>query len=129
AFSQMMQGTGKVVACFFGDGAANEGAFHESLNLAGIWSLPVVFVCENNQYGMSMAVDKATAGGSIVRRADAYGIPGVRVDGNDVVDVFGNTSEAVARARRGEGPILIEAVTYSYRGHSKSDGNLYSTVN
>lgn len=128
AFSQMMQGTGKVVACFFGDGAANEGAFHESLNLAGIWSLPVVFVCENNQYGMSMAVDKATAGGSIVRRADAYGIPGVRVDGNDVVDVFRNTSEAVARARRGEGPILIEAVTYRYRGHSKSDRNLYRTV-
>ena len=76
AFSQMMQGTGKVVACFFGDGAANEGAFHESLNLAGIWSLPVVFVCENNQYGMSMAVDKATAGGSIVRRPTPTASPG-----------------------------------------------------
>ena len=101
AFSQMMQRTGRVVACFFGDGAANEGAFHESLNLAGIWKLPVVFVCENNQYGMSMAVDKATAGSSIHRRADAYGIPGVQVDGNDLVEVFQKTSQAIARARRG----------------------------
>src|SRR5690606_31989138 len=79
-------------------------------------------------YGMSMAVDRATAGGSIGRGADAYGTPGGRVDGNDVVDVFRNTSEAVARARRGEGPTLIEAVTYRYRGHSKSDRNLYRTV-
>lgn len=127
ALRQQMSETGRVVACFFGDGAANEGAFHEALNLAGIWDLPVVFVCENNQYGMSMSVDKATAGGSVVARAGAYGIPGERADGNDVVDVFEKAAAAVERARLGEGPSLLEAVTYRYRGHSKSDRNLYRT--
>jgi acetoin:2,6-dichlorophenolindophenol oxidoreductase subunit alpha len=127
ALSSRMRDTGQVVACFFGDGAANEGSFHEALNLAGVWNLPVVWVCENNQYAMSMAQDRATAGGSIVARADAYGFPGLTADGNDVTDVFEKTGEAVERARQGGGPTLIEAVTYRYRGHSKSDRNLYRT--
>jgi pyruvate dehydrogenase E1 component alpha subunit len=127
ALAQVQRRTGRVVACFFGDGAANEGAFHESLNLAGIWRLPVVFVCENNQYGMSMSVDRSTAGGSVAERAKAYGMPGARADGNDVVDVFEAATEAVVRARAGEGPSLVECVTYRYRGHSKSDRNLYRT--
>jgi pyruvate dehydrogenase E1 component alpha subunit len=127
ARSQVHHGTGRVVACFFGDGAANEGAFHEALNLAAVWKAPVVFVCENNQYGMSMAVDKATAGGSIAGRAAAYGIPGVQVDGNDLIAVHDAVAEAAERARTGGGPTLIEAVTYRHRGHSKSDRNLYRT--
>ncbi len=127
ALSQQARGTGKVVACFFGDGAANEGAFHEALNLAGIWRLPVVFVCENNQYGMSMSVDRSTAGGSVVKRAEAYGIPGRGADGNEILDVFDAASEAVARARSSDGPSLVECLTYRYRGHSKSDRNLYRT--
>lgn len=127
ALTQVMQETGKVVVCFFGDGAANEGSFHEGLNLSGIWDLPVVWVCENNQYGMSMSQDRSTAGGSVVRRADAYGMPGLTADGNDVVDVFEKTLTAVERARAGDGPTLVEAVTYRYRGHSKSDRNLYRT--
>jgi pyruvate dehydrogenase E1 component alpha subunit len=125
ALSQKMQDTGKVVVCFFGDGAANEGAFHEALNLAGIWSLPVVFACENNQYGMSMSQDRSTAGGSVAARGASYGIPGVEVNGNDVVEVFEAAREAIDRARAGHGPTLLEAITYRYRGHSKSDRNLY----
>jgi acetoin:2,6-dichlorophenolindophenol oxidoreductase subunit alpha len=127
ALSQKIQGTGKVVVCFFGDGAANEGSFHEGLNLAGVWDLPVIWLCENNQYGMSMAQSLSTAGGSVARRADAYGLPGLTADGNDVVDVFEKTSGAVDRARNGGGSTLIECVTYRYRGHSKSDRNLYRT--
>jgi acetoin:2,6-dichlorophenolindophenol oxidoreductase subunit alpha len=127
ALTQKLRDTGKVVVCFFGDGAANEGSFHEALNLAGVWGLPVVWLCENNQYGMSMAQDESTAGGSVARRADAYGLPGVRADGNDVVDVFEKTLEAVDRARSGGGATLVECITYRYRGHSKSDRNLYRT--
>ena len=127
ALSQKMQNTGKVVVCFFGDGAANEGSFHEALNLSGVWNLPVIWLCENNQYGMSMSQDRSTAGGSVARRADAYGMPGTTADGNDVVDVFEKTAAAVERARQGGGPTLIEAITYRYRGHSKSDRNLYRT--
>src|SRR5690606_12572651 len=127
ALSQRMQGSDRVVACFFGDGAANEGAFHESLNLASIWDLPVVFVCQNHQYGMSMSVDRSTAGGSVVARPAAYGMQGERVDGDDVSDVQRTTAHAIERARAGEGPTLIEAGTYRDRGHSKSDRNLYRT--
>ncbi len=127
ALSQKMQNSGKVVVCFFGDGAANEGSFHEALNLAGVWDLPVVWVCENNQYGMSMSQDRSTAGGSVARRADAYGLPGITADGNDVIDVYEKTLDAVERARSGGGSTLVEAITYRYRGHSKSDRNLYRT--
>lgn len=127
ALSQQLNDSGKIVVCFFGDGAANEGSFHEALNLSGVWDLPVIWLCENNQYGMSMSQDRSTAGGSVARRAGGYGMPGLTADGNDVVDVFEKVSEAASTARSGQGPTLIEAITYRYRGHSKSDRNLYRT--
>jgi pyruvate dehydrogenase E1 component alpha subunit len=127
ALTQQLQDTGRVVACFFGEGAANEGAFHEAVNLAALWTVPVLFVCENNQYGMSMPQARSTAVGSVAAQAVAYGIPGVDVDGNDVVQVFERTAEAAKRARQGNGPTLLECHTYRYRGHSKSDRNLYRT--
>ncbi|CDX23327.1 Acetoin:2,6-dichlorophenolindophenol oxidoreductase subunit alpha [Mesorhizobium sp. ORS 3324] len=119
--------TGKVVVSFFGDGANNEGAFHEALNMASIWSLPVVFVCENNGYGMSTSIERSTAVRSVADRAAAYGMPGVVVDGNNFSAVAEASQAALARARRGEGPTLIESKTYRYRGHSKSDRNRYRT--
>jgi len=125
--SLKMQKRDQIVLCFFGDGAANNGAFHESLNMAAIWKLPVVFVCENNQYAMSFSVKKAFAIERISDRAAAYGMPGVTVDGNDVLAVYQAVSQAVKRARAGEGPSLIENVTYRWRGHSKSDANRYRT--
>ncbi|MDT7580936.1 MAG: acetoin:2,6-dichlorophenolindophenol oxidoreductase subunit alpha [Pseudonocardiales bacterium] len=127
ALAQKLTGSGKVVISFFGDGAANEGAFHEAVNLAAVWDLPVVFVCENNHYGMSMAADEAFAIENIATRARGYGIPGVTVDGNDVQDVFDAVETAVGRARAGRGPTLVENVTYRWKGHSKSDKNLYRT--
>jgi acetoin:2,6-dichlorophenolindophenol oxidoreductase subunit alpha len=125
--SLQMQRTDRVCLTFFGDGAANEGAFHESLNLAAIWRLPVVYVCENNQYAMSMPVTAAIPISQISQRAAAYNMPGVTVDGNDLLAVYGAVETAVARARAGEGPSLIEAVTYRWRGHSKSDRQRYRT--
>ncbi|MBS7705086.1 thiamine pyrophosphate-dependent dehydrogenase E1 component subunit alpha [Chelatococcus asaccharovorans] len=119
--------TGKVVVSFFGDGANNEGAFHEALNMAAVWKLPVVFVCENNKYGMSTSTERSTAVPNIADRAAAYAMPGVIVDGNDLSAVAQASHEAVERARRGEGPSLIECKTYRYRGHSKSDRNRYRT--
>lgn len=127
ALAAQMRGTTQVVACFFGDGATNEGAFHEALNLASIWHLPVVFVCENNKYGMSFSTERSMAVEHVSDRAAAYAMPGVTVDGNDVDAVFAAATEAVDRARRGEGPTLIETVTYRWKGHSKSDKNLYRT--
>lgn len=124
ALSQRLLGRDAVVLCFFGDGAANEGSFHEALNLAAVWELPVVFLCENNQYGMSMSVDEATAGGSVAARGAAYGLEGRRIDGNDLVAVWQEVRDAVEAARAGAGPALLESVTYRYRGHSKSDRNL-----
>jgi pyruvate dehydrogenase E1 component alpha subunit len=119
--------TGAVAVAFFGDGANNEGAFHEALNLASIWKLPVVFVCENNQYAMSMAMARATAVANVADRAGAYAIPGVMIDGNDFAAVAEAAFEATDRARAGEGPTLIEAKTYRTRGHSRSDRNRYRT--
>ncbi len=110
-----------VVVCFFGDGANNEGAFHESLNMAAIWKLPVVFVCENNQYGMSMSTERSTAVKRVATRAVAYNMPGVTVDGNIFADVAEAAHEAIERARDGGGPSLLECLTYRHRGHSKSD--------
>ncbi len=127
ALSVKKQRKDSVVMCFFGDGANNEGAFHESLNFAAIWKLPVIFVCENNKYGMSMSVERSTAVPRIAQRALAYDIPGVTVDGNSFVDVLEASEQAVARARRGEGPTLLECETYRLRGHSKSDRNRYRT--
>ncbi|MDD5371191.1 MAG: thiamine pyrophosphate-dependent dehydrogenase E1 component subunit alpha, partial [Anaerolineaceae bacterium] len=122
-----MQKRPDILMNFFGDGAANEGAFHEALNMAAIYRLPVVYICENNQYGMSFPVHKAMAIAHIAERAAGYGLPGVTVDGNDILAVYQAAREAVARAHRGEGPTLIEAVTYRWRGHSKSDANRYRT--
>lgn len=122
-----MKGNGRVVMGFFGDGASNEGNFHESLNMAAVWKLPVVFVCENNQYGMSMSVKRANSAASIADRAVGYGIPGERVDGMDVLAVYDAAVKAIAHARSGKGPVLLELVTYRYLGHSKSDKQLYRT--
>lgn len=122
-----LQGIDRVVVSFFGDGAANEGAFHEAVNLAAIWKLPVIFLCENNKYGMSFSTEKSFAIENISERAAGYGIPGVTVDGNDVEQVHAVVGDAVARARAGQGPTLVEAVTYRWKGHSKSDKNLYRT--
>jgi pyruvate dehydrogenase E1 component alpha subunit len=120
-------GRDDVTVCFFGDGANNEGAFHEALNMAAVWKLPVVFVCENNRYGMSTPAAYATAVRNIADRAVAYSMPGVTVDGNDFSAVAEAVHTAVARARAGEGPSLVENLTYRWRGHSKSDRNRYRT--
>jgi len=117
----------EIVMGFFGDGAANQGSFHEALNMAAIWSLPVVYVCENNQYGMSMSTTRAFKIEHIAQRAASYGMPGVTVDGNDVLAVHDAASEAVSRARVGDGPTLVECLTYRWKGHSKSDQELYRT--
>jgi TPP-dependent pyruvate/acetoin dehydrogenase alpha subunit len=122
-----MQKSDKVLLSYFGDGAANLGEFHEALNMASIWDLPMVFICENNQYGMSMPVQRAMNIDKISTRAVAYGIPGETVDGNTVLEVYNAVKPAVERARAGDGPSLIENVTYRWRGHSKSDRNLYRT--
>ncbi len=125
--SLKMQKRDQIILCFFGDGAANLGPFHEALNMAAIWKLPVVYVCENNQYAMSFSVKKAFAIEHISDRAAAYGMPGTTVDGNDVLAVYQAVSQAVEQARAGAGPALIENVTYRWRGHSKSDANRYRT--
>jgi pyruvate dehydrogenase E1 component alpha subunit len=117
----------RICMVFFGDGAANEGAFHEALNMASIWKLPVVFLCENNKYGMSMDIALAMAVPNVADRASAYAMPGVAVDGNDLPAVAAASLVAVSRARSGGGPTLVECKTYRLRGHSKSDRNLYRT--
>lgn len=127
ALSAKRLGTGAVTVCFFGDGASNEGAFHEALNMASVWKLPVVFVCENNKYGMSTSIERSTAVKNIADRAVAYSMPGVTVDGNDFSAVTEAVNAAVARARNGDGPSLVENITYRWRGHSKSDRNRYRT--
>ena len=125
--AQKLMKTDRVVVCFFGDGAANTGNFHESLNMASTWDLPVVFVVENNLYGMSVPFSKVTKLPDIASRACAYGIPGEVVDGMDVLAVRGAVARAAERARRGEGPALIEAKTYRWFGHSHSDPRSYRT--
>jgi len=119
--SIVYKGEPEIVCCFFGDGALPQGAFHESMNLASLWKLPVVFICENNFYGMGTMVQNAICQEELYRFADPYKIPGVRVDGMDVMEVYAAVSEAAARAREGKGPTLIEAITYRFRGHSMSD--------
>jgi 2-oxoisovalerate dehydrogenase E1 component len=127
ALAQKLQGSERVVLCFFGDGASNTGNFHEALNMASLWDLPVVFVAENNQYAMSVPWAKASKLPDIAERACAYGIPGEVVDGMDVLAVRGAVAQAAERARRGEGPTLIEAKTYRWYGHSHSDPRAYRT--
>jgi pyruvate dehydrogenase E1 component alpha subunit len=125
ALSAKLRKSGQVVACFFGDGASNNGTFHESLNLASLWKLPVVFVCENNLYAMGTRISKAMVLEDVAPRAAGYGMPGVVADGNDGVEVYLAAREAVARARRGEGPSLLECKTYRHRGHSRFDPAKY----
>lgn len=120
-------GKGQVVLCIFGDGATNNGYFHEAMNMAALWRLPVVFLCENNLYGMGTALKKASAVQEIYRKAQAYDIPGERVDGMDVLAVREAVAKAVERAREGWGPSFVEAVTYRFRGHSMADPVLYRT--
>jgi 2-oxoisovalerate dehydrogenase E1 component len=127
ALAQKLQNTDRVVLCFFGDGASNTGNFHEALNMASLWDLPVIFVVENNMYAMSVPWAKASKLPDIADRACAYGIPGEAVDGMDVLAVRGAVAKAVERARRGEGPTLIEAKTYRWYGHSHSDPRAYRT--
>jgi pyruvate dehydrogenase E1 component alpha subunit len=118
ALASKMRGEDRVSLCFFGDGASNQGTFHESLNLAAIWDLPVVYVCENNGYGEMTSASYALSVEDISVRAVAYGIPGVTVDGQNVLDVYEAVSRAVERARRGEGPSLVETKTYRFENHS-----------
>jgi pyruvate/2-oxoglutarate/acetoin dehydrogenase E1 component/TPP-dependent pyruvate/acetoin dehydrogenase alpha subunit len=127
ALAQKLQKTGSVVVCFFGDGASNTGNFHESLNMASLWDLPVVFVVENNMYAMSVPWKKASKLQRVADRACAYGIPGVTVDGMNVLEVRKAVAEAADRARSGQGPTLVECQTYRYYGHSHSDPRAYRT--
>ena len=121
SISIINQGKDNVAVCFFGDGAANEGTFHEGLNFASILNLPVIFVCENNQFAEGTTHDYASASETIAERAAAYNMPGVRVDGMDVLEVYKATQEAVDRAKKGEGPTLIECDTYRKYGHFEGD--------
>src|SRR5215213_5136812 len=118
-------GTDDVSLCFFGDGSVNIGAFHEAMNLAAIWKLPTIFVCENNLYGEYSPLASTTPVHELARRADGYAMPGVRVDGNDVLAVRAVVGEAVDRARAGEGPTFVEALTYRHKGHSRTDPGTY----
>lgn len=121
SISIINQGKDNVAVCFFGDGAANEGNFHEGLNFASILDLPVLFICENNQFAEGTTHDYASASETIAERAAAYNMPGVRVDGMDVMEVYKATQEAVERAKKGEGPTLIECDTYRKYGHFEGD--------
>jgi len=123
--SARMRGTDQVVACFFGEGASNNGIFHEGLNLAAAWSLPVVFVCENNLYAMGTRISRVMLLEDISKRASSYGMPGVTVDGMDAIAVYKAAGQAVERARKGNGPTLVECKTYRWRGHSRADPALY----
>jgi pyruvate dehydrogenase E1 component alpha subunit len=126
ALSTAMQKIDRIVVCFFGDGASNQGTFHESLNLASVWKLPILFACVNNCYGMSMRVNNSMNISDISTRASSYGIPGVSVDGNDVVAVYEATRKAREHVRT-QGPVLMVLNTYRILGHSKSDAGAYRT--
>ena len=122
--SAKVRGTDQVSVVFFGDGASSQGVLHESMNLASVWKLPVLFVCENNRYAESTPFEFTVAGASVANRAAGYDMPGVSVDGQDAIEMHEVAREAVARARRGEGPTLIEAQTYRYQGHFGADDPL-----
>jgi len=125
ALGLKMQKRTQIVACFFGDGATSEGAFHEGVNLAAIWDLPVIFACENNLYGASTRVDKVTRLERLADKAKAYGIRGETVDGNDVLAVYEAAQRAARDCRAGKGPVLLEMLTYRQTGHSRRDGRHY----
>lgn len=121
AYAARLKGTGEIAVGYMGDGATSEGDFHVALNFAGVWRAPIVFLCNNNQWAISVPFSKQTASGTVAVKARAYGFPGLRVDGNDVLGVYVATREAAERARAGDGPTLIEALTYRIQGHSSSD--------
>lgn len=125
AFAHKYNGDGGVNFSYFGDGAANQGQVYESFNMAGLWKLPVIYVIENNKYGMGTSVERASASADLHRRGEAYGIPGKVVDGMDVAEVFKAGQDAVSYVRGGNGPIILEMKTYRYRGHSMSDPAKY----
>lgn len=125
ALAAKLQQNDKIAVSFFGDGASNEGIFHESLNLAAVWKLPVIFICENNEYGISVPVSQSTSVENISDRAIGYGIPGVTIDGNDVFAVYEAFETAVKRAKAGDGPTLIECKTYRTLGHWTGDPQNY----
>jgi pyruvate dehydrogenase E1 component alpha subunit len=125
AFAAQYRGTDDASLCFFGDGAANIGAFHEALNLASVWRLPAIFVCENNLYGEYSPIAATTPIERIADRAASYGMPGTQIDGNDIGLVHRTVGEAAQRARGGQGPTLIEALTYRQKGHSRADPAAY----
>jgi TPP-dependent pyruvate/acetoin dehydrogenase alpha subunit len=125
ALADRLQGRARVTACFFGDGAVAEGEFHESLNLAALWKLPVLFLCENNLYAMGTALARHQSQTDIRRKADAYGVAADAVDGMDVLAVEAATRRAAASVRGGAGPVLLEARTYRFRAHSMADPELY----
>ena len=128
ALSAKLRGTDQVAVAFFGDGGSNNGAFHEGLNMAATWQLPVVFVCENNLYATEMPFSKATKNPDVASRAAAYGMPGSQVDGNNVLEVYQKAGEAIDRARQGGGPTLLECLTYRWYGHHEGDpGVAYRT--
>lgn len=126
AITTQMKKIDRIVVCFFGDGSTNEGSFHESLNLASVWKLPVLFVCENNQFGMSTSVKQSMNISDISVRAAAYGIPGKTIDGNDAVEVYLETLKAREYVKK-NGPMLLVCETYRHMGHSKSDACIYRT--
>ena len=125
AYSAKLQNNGKVAISFFGDSASNEGTFHESLNMAAAWDLPIVFIIENNFYGISVDIRSVTKEHQLSKRAVGYGIPGITIDGNDVFAVYEETRKAVERARSGQGPTLIECLTYRWQGHHVGDPAVY----
>jgi acetoin:2,6-dichlorophenolindophenol oxidoreductase subunit alpha len=125
AWAFQLSGGDEVVVAYFGDGASNIGAFHESLNLASVWKLPVIFVCQNNRYGEHTRYAKATSALRVADRAISYNMPGVRVDGNDPLAMYSVAREAIERARAGEGPTLIEAMTFRFYGHVMGDADHY----
>jgi pyruvate dehydrogenase E1 component alpha subunit len=127
ALAAKLKGTGQVAVAFFGDGASNQGTFHEGINLAAVWKLPVVFVCENNGFGISVPVRESTSVGDIGVRGTAYEIPGVTIDGNDVFAIDEVVQKAIWRAKAGDGPSLVECKTYRWMGHWTGDPQVYRT--
>ncbi len=128
ALTAKMQKTDQVVICYSGDGATNEGSFHEALNLAAIWKLPIIYFIENNQYGMSSSIHEMTAIERLSERSLSYGMKGITIEGNHLLRVIDTTYDAIQHVKSGQGPVLIEALTYRHRGHSKSDSGLYRSV-
>lgn len=125
AFASQYLDEDRVTVCYFGDGATNAGAFHEAMNMAAVWNLPMIFMCENNLYGMGTAVEHVSAVHEMTRKAYAYDMPAMQVDGQNVIEMYEKTQEALAHCRSGKGPYFIEALTYRFRGHSMADPEQY----